>query len=619
MEDRLRTAALAWRRRRVSVSGLTRDAQVLIGLGFVACLGSIFVLLSIGFLRHVPGGADASLDGNGPYPGSGPLPRVAYVVVLLGIASACSLFMGVRHGRRFVDLLIAVGIGFLGLAIALAQTSAARLVRQAALDLELPGRPDPRRAFLALALTWTAVAFVGIFLVVTVLRDRVPRWAAPVSAAIPFLVLVAAYGVAPVSGHDFVVDVEQFVRPGGLTADGAIPFTAPKLLFGYPLVVLVLQLAVAVTILVLWQTVAGTRGLVRDVAPRVARPVSTRPRLLAVCLIKAGLVVAGLAAVLPGPVSELWAASRRDGLLDWLVAALVIPLITMFVLYLRRASPTHGETRAAAIFLGVFILLDFVVALVVVTSVLLQGISFSTSLTVLRSAGEIQHHVTTAEAVGTLACLPLGILMLRKSRHRWAGGFLIAAAVWSLPRSIGILRDPAGIASTPGAFSFATADALITFAVLALVVSSPWIGIDARRWTPLLATILAVSTVAALAGPAIDRAPERLGRYILYIGLVFPFVWQFLFDAENLNRRRPSREGRVLVAVGLATFTLAIASFQLATESGSDLRSLYGQLGNTLILGPLVIFLLAETSIMRRRAERLAHRSTQTERAREVG
>jgi hypothetical protein len=133
---------------------------------------------------------------------------------------------------------------------------------------------------------------------------------------------------------------------------------------------------------------------------------------------------------------------------------------------------------------------------------------------------------------------------------------------------------------------------MVAGAVAAFVA---WALLARRSVTLPLALIVAVSTLLAYGGrltAVLTGAHARL----FYLGLIFPVLWSFGFDAAGLNEDGPARSRKVLMATGLAAAGFALLGLKISTgavapdsakgaESGSMLVVLNGA-NYTVFAGP---------------------------------
>jgi hypothetical protein len=138
-----------------------------------------------------------------------------------------------------------------------------------------------------------------------------------------------------------------------------------------------------------------------------------------------------------------------------------------------------------------------------------------------------------------------------------------------------------------------TLDTVMTCAVAAVLALSV---LTRRRITLPLALILAVSTLLAYGGWLMAAVTGSHAR-LFYIGLIFPVVWSFAFDAEGLNKPGPARGRKVLAATGLAAAGFSLLGVKVSMGEVAPGTSGQAEFGHALFVVPFAVALIATAAI----------------------
>ena len=385
-----------------------------------------------------------------------------------------------------------------------------------------------------------------------------------------------------------------------VAAKGEAPTAAdvahPQALAAQALVALVAGAGFVVGALLLWQTVVGVRAS-RDIGFGMARA-ARRWRSLVLWLLgaKVAWLVSGYLGLLPAWVGgnlDTWDATRSDDWLSWLIVVAAAGAVV--VLLLARTSPTGQDEEeptaaAGAVAAGLTLFLLGGTIALFISAIL--GIAPDSGLRrAVRDAGEwfaeglLMSQVVVVYGAGLVGA---GLLALR--RWRAAAAVLLLFFAWSLPRAIDITihgeNIPAGALGRP---ELATLDAAVTVA-LVMVAAAALLRPAASSRLELVGLILAASTSLVYAGQLLG-AVWPAGAF--YVGLIFPAAYRFAFAARSLNRARPDREARLLIATGVAAALLTIATVQIDSGFLSADTLGMGQLGRALLAAPFAAVLVA--------------------------
>ncbi len=571
-----------WRGRRLELSTLPPAARTLTLAAFAAGGLASLTIVAFGAGWELPGGADLY---RGPE-GEAAVPRLLIGLTYIGLAlggavlTAGSLAPGWKGPR-----LTRTAVGFVAGAIA---AGCAGLTGEAA--GVSGGSLLPARV-----LAWVALV-LALALPAAPARLLAPRpRAAGALAAAPFLFAGLGYAVS-VGGEGLVA---------GEPTNGRAIVSASLLLA-------VTDLGVVLGLLLLWGAFASTRQA-RDYGELGASLGRAVPWLLGVLL--AGKLVwlgAGYAERLPERLrgsAEAWQESIDNGPFGWALALELALAAGIVLVRARRAGPDPDRLggAVAAVSLGLaapflafaFLLLLLEFALVLPTAAVGRWLADA-------AGWFVGARVASAAVVGTvIGAAVAGGLLLRLRARRAAAIFLLVLAAWGLPRALTTAwRLVEGIESEPPfhSVSLVTLDAALTgaLAVLALL----WRAGRQRTVGPgALLVALAVSTLVAHPGVFLPSGWKT--GMLFYLALVYPPLWQFLFDAAALNERTPDRPARVLRAAGLSVLALVVAAVNVAIEIAAPgkttvLTDFLGQVGRYFLMVPLAALLVLEASRRRR-------------------
>jgi hypothetical protein len=574
-----RSSLLAWwRERRLRLEGLPGGVRLLVVLALlVLILGDIAILL-LAFRIRDPFGIDQAIR-------VVPVPRLMTVLSYLGLAVGAAAFAMAAHQpgwhlRRFT----LVVVGYVGLAVAGLTVDAAGFIR---------AMPTSRPWVLLLAGWLGIVAALGVALVPLRLAARRP-WLLSALAAAPFLLGLVAYAGAGRSINLSPAERAQFPDfPSALS---------PRAETAGSVVVTVTLLGFAVAFLLLWQAAAGVRGT-RDLAVAVARWSRLGGWVLGVALalklLWMGLGYTGLLPRVLGGDPSIWSPSRHDGLVSWGQALLLAVIVAWWLV--RRPAGRIDDGRLSVAAWGLALSLTLLL-LVGAAAILLQGVIAPLPGDRLGERSRqvvawVTEQVPWNAPLVVWTALPAGLVLLlwpSGRRDRSFALLLLAFAAWSLPRAVVATRlvlDPKTTlsANQAGLLDLVTLDTAITLTVAALAVLW-WLGRQRGAGPGALLAVLVTSTVLAHHA---SLTPLGWRQALFYAALVFPTVYQFLFDAEPLNRPGPARVTRVLAATGMAAVVVTIAATRLAIGFDRYSPVIANDPGRMLFAVPFAAILLA--------------------------
>jgi hypothetical protein len=443
-------------------------------------------------------------------------------------------------------------------------------------------------------------------LVVAVLPTRRPvsrRWdAREVFASMPGLVGLVVFLVAdPVR-----VPVEQVIDAGwheSLQAGS-----------GFALVSVVMSLAIAMSLVFLWQAIAAA-GAARDVGVGLARLAPRLPQLLTALLsFKLAWVALGYAGVLPtylGGGTDVWENSRTDGWLAWTIAAGLAALVAwMLTASFTSAAPlprtaVRAQSLLAVGFLAPWLLAAFT-ALLALTFALLTPLADRLRGLSLWLA---DHGIWTG-VITVFVAFVVGLIGLARSRSsegRLLSIFLIGFGVWGGPRALAITvdrRDP----SAAGSVELVTLDTAITVAI-ALLAAALWFrrrrGYDAALGADVPLLVLGASTFACYAGFLFAASPTTVKGIAFCVGLVFPAAYLLFANSQALNQDHPGRERLLLATVSLVATVLVLVAFEIGTGVLDERAKTFGDIGRVVFVIPVVsLMVISAIAHIQRSAER---------------
>lgn len=335
---------------------------------------------------------------------------------------------------------------------------------------------------------------------------------------------------------------------------------------------------------------------------------------LAVKLLWMGLGYTGLLPGVLGGEPSIWSPSRHDGLVSWSQALFLAGIVVWWLV--RRPVTRIDDGRLAVAAWGLALSLTLLL-LVGAVGILFQGVVAPLPGDWLderarQVVGWVTDQVPWNIPLVVWMALPVGLVLLRwpgGSRDRSVALLLLAFALWSLPRAVVAIRlelDPTTTlsANEAGLLDLITLDTVITLTVAALAVLW-WLGQQRGAGPGALLTVLVTSTVLAHHA---SLTPLDWRRALFYAALVFPAVYQFLFDAERLNQPGPARVTRVLAATGMAAVVVTIAATRLAIDFDRYSPDVGNDPGRMLFAVPFAAILLA--AHFHQDASGLARRST---------
>ena len=603
-----------WRRERLRLAGLTGGERILATLALIAIAIACVLVVgsSLGFVLpgrviQVPGrllAADAPIA----------VPAALAVIGCIGMAIGGAAVAAGAAGRGRSG-----GRLFIVVALALAALGGLLLSTEGAVEfhagLVVPARP----AVLPLMQLTSLFAFIGalVIAVAPFVASRFVRAAAPLLAAVPFLLLAAAIVIA----GDATATLSPWVQAQSLDYPSTLDLNAtivPPVLF------VISSAAALLALLAIWQASEFSKAAARTVGTALAVSSTRWTGLLAGLLAaKLAWIAAGLLDRLPpvlGGASGLWDEIRSDDAFAWGFATLVVIVALAWLLRDRRRISEDRARSAAGRAVLVFAMASFIVTVL--------------PLAVAATAGadpparpEIPGDVLVGDCFRTwapygasalLSCLGLslaawqgvwwfgvvvgalisGLWILRRAPNHGGGVFLTALGVWALPRAldgIGALHPrelslldgfPAIDAPQP-----ATLDVIVTIAVAVLAVAL-WTGRQRRLDSGSLIVILVVSTLL-IDGSAV--APSAPGAVLVALALIFPVAYELAFDSGATNRPRTDRAAALLQAVGLRTLALTALAMLLIVDIARLQESLQAQLGFIIFAIPLAATIVAST------------------------
>ena len=579
------------RERRLSIRDLPRHARIItqLGLAFAAVLSLWIVLLGLG----LPFGGTSQV-----IPGFNPIGDASHLVVVLwltGLAFGAALLAGVVGETRIPTRLTLILIALIGAAVGGALVRVDDSLGYAVMGAEIPG--------------WIAFISALAIAVVPLRLVRRARWLAPVLAATPFLVALIGYVLA--GGETFRV-ANSFIAAHGTSWPNTV---TARGVAGHELIRGSLGTLFLVFALLLWQVVEVTRGW-NDFAGGAARLARGLPLAL-IALVTAKLVwmSIGYADALPKAMSGggIWSESRDDGVLAWLLGAVLVSAGSVALIRTRFDERRVEEMRIAAWLIGGALVAGPFLAGLYVTVEASVGVVSSRAEDWLQQG---DFYVLAAERwariVAPYIAVVFGGLLVVKRRTWLAGTAVLLFGLWGLPRAVTLtvdlvrhpeLRFPIGEISDfvegdeqfRGWVNMATVDALLTLAIALLALL--WLlGIERRLGPAALIYLLVFSTVVAHGEHLLSTEVEA----IYFLLLVFPIAYAFLLDSEHLNAPSPDRTARVLAAVAAALLVLAVASFQVGNGFLFPGQPDYGDLGVVLAQLPLAMVFAAAVGLVGR-------------------
>ena len=543
-----------WLERRLRVETLPRSAMVVAVSGLLAAAMAGFLLLGQAFDLTLPGGKTVG-------PNDALLPRVTMLVVFAAVAASAACFTQAGSLlRRPRGRLLVAAIGIVGALIA---------------------TPSATSGWTPSAVTgWVGVAAgFGLALVGLAGRVRSGAWA-------------AAWATIPVAAA-YVAMQLALLSPLGVVYQDLIAVRTMALLA---------NLQVSVTLLALWSVIEGgrallgsaltiTRGADQAAVPSVGALLAVKLTWLALAHLRLAPPELGGADSFVGPAPHMAPVA-------WLLAAALAGAVAFWLLAGRRSlAAPRGITGAG------WIVIVGLVAFLAVSDLLLALLGLALDFTGIESGPArvvmglldlVGDLLIWAPAIAVALSLVAGLALLRRAGARAVAVFLLAFAVWSVPLAASVtyelvtgtrLSEASG--TRLGGVDPAVLDAMVTVA-LAVVFAVRAIQ---RRAVPVRAilVLLVVSGVVAY-------GPRLIGEELaiaFWAGLVFPVVIQFGFDSRGLNRPRSGRSSRVLLALGVASGSLAVTLLMASSNLIGPNTVQWEALGRALILVPFVAMLTA--------------------------
>jgi hypothetical protein len=557
-----------WRKRRIDLRGLSPQVRRAAWAGIAgstAC--AIVVVVTARGLTPL---------GHETVPKFGTIGRLAVVAGYLGFAVGAAVLVSGSLLDGWVRP-TATRLVLGGLACYVAGTVVVQANHVLSLNalLELAnGAPYPNaRAGLVRALAWTGVAFgAGAALIPLRLAGRV-RTVLPAAAAAPFVLCAVAYGIAGST------PTQLPSAPSSLQSGIAAGLLQNVIVF-----------EIAVTLLLLWQAVAGIRAS-RDLAYGVGKAAARLPVMIPVFLgTKAVFVALGLAGLLPivfGGGSAVWHNSRHDGLVSWLVAlAAGIGVFAWFLRARRPSASTRGLAPGIALAAGLLFLFLCLASVGLALGNAVSLVSNGAALRILNVADWFNDESLTEMFSAVFVVGAIGVLLIR--RRPSLAAFLLLFLAWAAPRAIhGLVGDN----GQSGVVNYVTLDAAITAALVVAYAALPFRGLASRRGEVLIA--LVVVTAIAYAGFASSLLPQAVKREWFWVALAFPLIYQLLFDSSAINEAGDRRPVRLLSVVGAATVLLAMEVVLVAIGALNAKTVTGGSLGQALFAVPLAAMLVA--------------------------
>jgi len=478
--------------------------------------------------------------------------------------------------------------------------------------------PPPGAAYAAVVLRivgWVAVILGALLVVVPGRLGR--RWSNLLAAvaAGPFLLVLVAY--VAVGSTEFVVPPRIHEQDPGLPAT----LSARAILVSPVLHTFATLGLTALALILLWQVLEGARGI-RDVGISAGTVAARLGGVVVVALaVKLVWIAFGYLGWLPGwlgGASDVWAHSRADGLLSWVLAVVFSGAVCWWLAVHRRPSgpslPDHQITTPAwyvvAGFLAVAVAADLVRMVLAIVGRFSEGAS-----AVLRSIIDwLDIHSGWSPVVTVCLAAAAGLLLAWRGGLRGRAVFLLVFAAWALLRATLIvpnlltpefqteeawapLLEERG--QGPGWVDPVTLDTTLTVGLALLVVRGRR-GVQFKVDAATLAMVLLAATLVAHSATLVPNAWKAGFPY--YLLLLFPVAYRFLFDAGALNVRDERRATRVLVALGTTAVTLALTGFLLSNGGFRPGETSPAEPGRTLLLVPLTALLVGAATAARAEA-----------------
>ncbi|MGH3430469.1 MAG: hypothetical protein ACRDQZ_23355, partial [Mycobacteriales bacterium] len=300
-----------------------------------------------------------------------------------------------------------------------------------------------------------------------------------------------------------------------------------------------------------------------------------------------------------------WDDSRHNGVFGW-VAAFVLVALALVLLTRRLRLPASansldqeelGDTLWLVILgLASTVLLFALVGLLV--DIVLPWPTIGPAKALSSFASDlVQPQVPPWTVVGTVvAAAAVGLALAYRRRFGTAAVFLLAFAVWCLPRAFTTVWRLERSDSLPfHSTALLTLDTAVTAAVAVLVVLY-WTG---RRQIGLVAPLVALVLFTLIAHPGTLLPAGWKSGILFYLALIYPVSRHFLFGASTLNTHLTERPARVLGAIGLSALLLVVAAMNIGVKSTGpgiegELSVFLADVGRYFLMVPLGALLVAE-------------------------
>ena len=353
-----------------------------------------------------------------------------------------------------------------------------------------------------------------------------------------------------------------------------------------------------------WQALTEGKVFTRAIGKGVAGITNRFSWLLGLLLvIKIIILSLGYLGYWPGGLENIWHESEKDSFFIWILAGIYAILAIWWLL--KYQSPVLNSTIHR---FSRFITIGFLLPLIL--SVLLFIIVFPISML----TGDVSQQntsilqcfspVTNQSVASIIACLvsgisdnmlawqqffvalllPLSILFWKWKRYNYLSLPLFIIGIWALPRLINSL-----ILAVDVSFTYLTFDTMLTVILIGLAIfwyrkrlshSAGWI----------LTLILVVSSLHALSETLIPAALVWIGFSIL---LIFPMVYQFLFDAKEINEAGTHRNTTVIRVIGLASGLMLLLVWGLGSGYLAPGTKSFELVANIMFLPAILGLLLA--------------------------
>ncbi len=568
----LDTARDRWREDRLHIGLLPPAARrwALLGLGIAVVSAGFIIVLGEGW--RIPGGAllyttrgEAGVR----------IPLALIVFLYLGFASVGGVVMvAARHDGWKLPAIARLFVAGVGAAIAADSITAADSMQS--LSGANPG--------VIKILGWSGVA---LSCVIALLPRRALGRRHELAALIggsPFLLALAAYAFTG-SGRDGVL-ARNFL--------------------GSEMIGSLLGLSIAVALLLVWGVAESVR-LGCDYGHVLATVSRAAPWLFpALLTAKVVWIIAAYDGWLPGWLgggNSSWVLSSQDGLVGWGYAIVIVVLGALWLHSSRRRRAPSTRTldswlALVAVGLGCTYLAYAILGLLIDITLPWPWLSIPANIAAAANHLVPPDLAKSWPAVVTVAVSPLLALALTP-RHRWhpASVFLLVFAVWGAPSAAytawGLVTHNLPPFNNT---SLATIDTVVTAAIVVFAILW-WTG--RQRQVSPHAMLVALTAFTLIGHPGVLLPANWRGGSLVYLALIYPVVWKFLFRARALNGHAPDRPARVLGAIGLSSLLLMIATVSVAiglTAPGrsSELNHYLDLVGQVFLMVPFAAVLVAE-------------------------